>query len=191
MPQVSVQQTELQLPSYSAITFTLGSSTTPTVHQYIFPNQTPTERVTNSGTTVEGEDFWQGAGAYPTLSNGAGLLLVSYSVPAGASGNYPLTFVDYSSQNQFGTILYDNNLAQIPTTDQVGSISILPPTAYWRGSVDGNWTTDNLQTGVTNWTIDSAGTTDTHIAPGATTDVFFVGVGAQNLNTTLGGKFLD
>ncbi len=196
MPQVSLQQTELQLPSYSPITF-IGSSqrtqsnTTPIVHPYIFPNQAPFELVINSGTTVEGEDFWQGASAYPTLSNGAGLLLVGYSVPAGASGNFPLTFVDYSLQNQFGTILEDNNLAQIPTSDQNGSIAILPPTAYWRGSVDGNWieSTENLQTGVTNWTIDSAGTTDTHIAPGASTDVFFVGAGAQNLNTTLGADF--
>ena len=68
-----------------------------------------------------------------------------------------------------------------------GSIAILPPTAYWRGAVDGNWTTP--QTGVTNWTLDSAGTTDTHIAPGASTDVFFVGAGAQNLSTTLRASF--
>jgi hypothetical protein len=192
MPQVSGQQTEIQLPSYSAITFN-GSSqltqvnTTPIVHTYIFSNQSPFERVINSNRTVEGEDF--ATGNYPALSNGAGLLLVSYTVPAGASGYYPLTFVDYSAQNQFGTALFDNNTAQIATTDQNGSITIVPPTAYWRGSVDGNWTSDNLQTGVTNWTIDSAGTTDTHIAPGATTDVFFVGAGAQNLSTTLGAAF--
>ena len=180
-------QVELQLPSFSAITFTSSTNTTPTVHPYIFPNQSPSETIpiSASGRTVEGADFEQG-NTYPTLSNGAGLLLVSYSVPAGASGYYPLTFVDYSNQNPFGNALLDSNVMQIPTTDQSGSITIIPPTAYWRGSVDGTWTTDNLQTGATNWTLDSAGTTDTHIAPGASTDVFFVAAGAQNLNTTLG-----
>jgi hypothetical protein len=196
MPQVGSQQSELQLPSYSPITF-IGSSqftqtnTTPVVHPYIIPGQSPSERVINSNQTVEGEDFVMGS--YPTLSNGAGLLLVSYTVPAGATGYYPMTFADYSSDpenpNPFGTGLFDATSAQIPTTDQNGSIAILPPTAYWRGTVGGNWTPADLQTGVTNWTIDSAGTTDTHIAPGASTDVFFVGAGAQNLNTTLGANF--
>lgn len=187
-PAVSGMQVELQLPSFSTTTFVQSANTTPTVHPYIFPNQTPSATVINPGRTIEGADFEQGS-SYPTLSNGAGLLLVCYSVPAGASGFYPLTLIDYSAQNQFGTALFDSNLTQIPTADQNGSITILPPTAYWRGAVDTNWTTDNLQTGVTNWTIDSAGTTDTHIAPGATTDVFFVGAGAQNLSTTLGANF--
>jgi hypothetical protein len=186
-PMVSGMQVELQLPSFSAISFISSTNTTPTVHPYIFPNQSPSATIPNSGSgrTVEGADFEQG-NTYPTLSNGAGLLLVCYSVPAGASGYYPLSFVDYSNQNPFGNALLDSNVMQIPTTDQSGSITIIPPTAYWRGSVDGIWTTDNLQTGVTNWTLDSAGTTDTHIAPGASTDVFFVAAGAQNLNTTLG-----
>ena len=56
------------------------------------------------------------------------------------------------------------------------------------GTTDGVWTTDNLQTGVTNWTTDAAGTTDTHIAPADSTDVFFVGSGAET-NTTLGANF--
>ncbi len=184
-PMVSAMQVELQLPSFSAITFSNTANTTPTVHPYIFPNQAPSETIVNSGRTVEGGDFEMG-NIYPTLSDGAGLLLVSYSVPAGASGYYPLTFVDLSNQNQFGNAIFDSDLVQIPTSDQSGSITIMPPTAYWRGSVDGIWTTDSLQTGATNWTLDSAGTTDTHIAPGASTDVFFVAAGAQNLNTTLG-----
>ncbi|HKD37047.1 MAG TPA: hypothetical protein VKB78_09610, partial [Pirellulales bacterium] len=57
------------------------------------------------------------------------------------------------------------------------------------GTTDNVWTTDNIQTGITNWTIDSAGTTDTHIAPGASTDVIFIGGGAANLNTSLGADF--
>jgi hypothetical protein len=186
-PQVVSMQVELQLPSFSTITFTPNSNTTPTVHPYIFPNQSPSATVVNSGRTIEGADTEQGN--FPTLTNGVGLLLVNYSIPAGASGYFPLTFVDYPNQSQFGNALFDTNLAQIPTTDQNGSITILPPTAYWRGSVDGNWSTDNLQTGVTNWTVDAAGATDAHIAPGASTDVLFVGSGAQNLTTTLGGNF--
>jgi hypothetical protein len=194
-PQVSAMGVELQLPSFSTITFD-GSSTpttvntTPTAHPYIFPGQSPARSAVDSGRTVEGQDF--ASSSYPTLSNGAGLLLVSYTVPAGASGFFPLTFVDYSSQNVVGTALFMPGASgdvQIPTADQNGSITIVPPTAYWRGAVDGIWTTDNLQTGTTNWTIDSAGTTDTHIAPGVSTDVFFVGSGAMNLNTTLGGDF--
>ena len=149
----------------------------------------PSETVVNSGRTVRGGDF-AFSQTVPTLSDGAGLLLVTYSVPAGATGFYPLTFLNYSKTSEpLGTGLFDQTNTQIPTTDLNGSITITPPTAYWHGTTDGVWTTDNLQTGVTNWTIDAAGTTDTHIAPGASTDVFFVGSGATNLNTTLGANF--
>lgn len=190
-PQVSAFGVDLQLPSFSGITFTAPSSpttnTTPTTHPYLFSGQAPTERVTNAGRTVLGTDFAQSS--LPTLSNGAGLLLVTYSIPAGANGVFPLTFVDYSTSNPFGTGLFDGSNNQISTTDGNGSIVIQAPTAYWHGGTDGLWTTDNQQTGVTNWTIDAAGTTDTHIAPGSSTDVFFVGSGAANLSTTLGSNF--
>jgi hypothetical protein len=103
-----------------------------------------------------------------------------------------LIFVSYPPPHppqDIGTALFDPSDNTISATDQNGSIAILPPSAYWRGAVDGTWTTDNFQTGVTNWTIDSAGATDTRIAPGALTDVFFTASGAANLNTTLGGDF--
>jgi hypothetical protein len=190
-PQVGNFGVEIQLPSFSAVTFVGGppttTNTTPTVHPYLYSGQAPTESVVNSFRTVRGTDFAEST--VPTLSDGAGLLLVTYSVPAGVSGFYPLTFLDFSNQDQFGTALFDQTSVRIPTTDLNGSITIIPPTAYWRGTTDGVWTTDNLQTGVTNWTIDAAGITDTHIAPGASTDVFFVGSGAANLNTTLGANF--
>jgi hypothetical protein len=191
-PQVGAFGVELQLPSFGGLAFVPPpaptTNTTPTAHAYIFSGQSPTESVANAGRTVFGGDF-ASSNPVPTLFNNAGLLLVTYSVPAGATGVYPLTFVDYSNQNQLGTALFDQNNVQIPTTDLDGSMAILPPTAYWHGTTDGVWTTDNLQTGATNWTIDAAGTTDTHIAPGASTDVFFVGSGAMNLNTTLGADF--
>jgi hypothetical protein len=189
-PQVGAFNVEIQLPAFSSVAFTSSANPTPTVHPYIFSPQTPAESETNSGRTVEGTDF--APSSVPTLSDGAGLLLVTYSVPAGATGFYPLTFVSYPPPHppqDIGTALFDPSNNTIAATDQNGSIAILPPTAYWRGSVDGNWTTDNFQTGVTNWTIDSAGTTDTHIAPGASTDVFFTASGAANLNTTLGSDF--
>ena len=195
-PQVGNFGVEIQLPSFSTVKFsigslpTAGSETTPTVHPYIYNGQQPTEVAVGSGRTVEGGDFAESA--VPTLSNGVGLLLVPYSIPAGATGYYPLTFLDYSKTNPVGTGLFDDanptpNL--IPSTDQNGSIAILPPTAYWQGTVDGTWTTDDFQTGVTNWTIDAAATTDTHIAPGVSTDVFFTGSGATHLTTTLGSDF--
>ena len=192
-PQVGSFGVEIQLPSFSGVMFTPPptptTNTTPTTHPYIYNGQMPSETVVNSGRTVRGGDF-AFSQTVPTLSDGAGLLLVTYSVPAGATGFYPLTFLNYSKTSEpLGTGLFDQTNTQIPTTDLNGSITITPPTAYWHGTTDGVWTTDNLQTGVTNWTIDAAGTTDTHIAPGASTDVFFVGSGATNLNTTLGANF--
>jgi hypothetical protein len=192
-PQVGAFGVEIQLPSFSGVAFTPPSTpttnTTPTMHPYIYNGQAPTESVVNFGRTVRGGDFVQST-TVPTLSDGAGLLLVTYSIPAGTSGFYPLTFLDYSKPSEpLGTALFDQTNTQIPTTDLNGSIAIIPPTAYWRGTTGGVWTTDNFQTGVTNWTIDAAGTTDTHIAPAVSTDVFFVGAGAANLNTTLGANF--
>jgi hypothetical protein len=191
-PQVGAFNVEIQLPSFSNVTFpqpspTSGPNTTPTVHPYIFAGQSPTEKIVNSGRTTQGTD--NAESTVPTLSDGVGLLLVTESVPAGATGFYPLTFLANSPQDPVGTVLFDPSNHIIAATDQNGSIAILPPTAYWRGTVDGNWTTDNFQTGVTNWTVDSAGATDTHIAPGASTDVFFTGSGAANLTTTLGSDF--
>lgn len=188
-PQVGAFGVEVQLPSFSSLTFVTSADTTPTEHTYIYSGRsTPTESIGNSGRTIFGGDF-ASSNPVPSLFDNAGLLLATYSVPAGASGFYPLTFVDYSNQNLLGTALFDQNNAQIPTTDQNGSIAIIPPTAYWHGTTNGVWTTDNFQTGVTNWTIDAAGTTDTRIAPGASTDVVFVASGATNLNTTLGADF--
>jgi hypothetical protein len=56
-----------------------------------------------------------------------------------------------------------------------GSITIVstPANAYWKGTVDPNWSTGSYTTGVTNWSATANGSIDTHAAPGATTDVFF------------------
>jgi hypothetical protein len=78
---------------------------------------------------------------------------------------------------------------QVPNlTINNGSITIIPTTAYWRGNVDGNWSTNNA--GVTNWKTDASGATDTHTPPGIASDVFFTTTsGATNLSTTLDADF--
>jgi hypothetical protein len=87
--------------------------------------------------------------------------------------------------NGYSTDLTD----QVPNlTINNGSITIIPATAYWRGNVDGNWSTNNA--GVTNWKTDASGATDTHTPPGVASDVFFTTTsGASNLSTTLDTDF--
>ncbi len=195
-PQVGSFDLEVQLPNLTGVTFSVPGNPTPTTHPYIFsPQQLMSSQVglSNAGQTAFVTDF---ADTPPTLSNGVGLLLLDYQIAAGATGYFPLTLVPYSSStNPPGTSLLgsDINSTPIPSTLVSGSISIPTPTAYWSGAIDGNWTTDlfnSNHTGATNWAIDSAGATDTHIAPSATTDVFFTATsGAGNLNTTLGADF--
>ncbi len=69
-----------------------------------------------------------------------------------------------------------------------GAITVIPATAYWKGNVDGNWSTNNA--GVSNWKTDAGGATDTQAAPGVASDVFFTTTsGAANLSTTLDADF--
>jgi autotransporter-associated beta strand protein len=62
-----------------------------------------------------------------------------------------------------------------------------PTTAYWKGGVDGNWSTADSGPNF-NWASDSAGTTTTGATPGTPTAVTFSAIGAGNLSTTLGGN---
>jgi hypothetical protein len=137
-PLVGADNVELQLPATPAgVTFTSPptptTGTTPTVHAYLYPNQSPTEMVVNSGRTVEGSDF--ASSTLPALANGNGLLLVNYQIGAGASGSFPLTFVSYSPPaHPLGTGLFDGNNALLTATFQNGSINIsapVPEPATW------------------------------------------------------------
>jgi hypothetical protein len=107
------------------------------------------------------------------FSNGSFGLLLNNVVPG------------LSPPNGYSTDLTD----QVPNlTINNGSIIIIPATAYWRGNVDGNWSTNNA--GVTNWKTDASGATDTHTPPGIASDVFFTTTsGATNLSTTLDADF--
>jgi hypothetical protein len=79
----------------------------------------------NGGLTVEGSDF--ATSTLPPLNNGAGLLLVNYLIPAGASGSFPLSFVNYSPPTHpLGTALFDGNNVPFTATLQNGSINIAP-----------------------------------------------------------------
>jgi hypothetical protein len=137
-PLIGADNVELQLPATPAgVTFTPPptptTNTTPTVHAYLYQNQSPTEMVVNSGRTVEGSDF--ASSTLPALANGSGLLLVNYQIGAGASGSFPLTFVSYAPPTHpLGTALFDGNNAPLTATFQNGSINIsapVPEPATW------------------------------------------------------------
>jgi len=129
-PLIGADNVELTLPATpGGLTFLAPPSpttgTTPIVHPYLYPNQSPTEAVANGGLTVEGSDF--APNSLPPLNNGTGLLLVNFQIPAGASGNFPLTFVSYSPPGQpLGTALFDGNNVPLPATLVNGSINIAP-----------------------------------------------------------------
>jgi fibronectin-binding autotransporter adhesin len=59
-----------------------------------------------------------------------------------------------------------------------------PPTAFWKGGIDDNWSTPG------NWTSDEAGTSPLSVAPGYETDVKLYAAGASRLTTgTLDADF--
>ena len=60
------------------------------------------------------------------------------------------------------------------------------PTAYWKGSRDGNWSTTSPGY---NWTTAADGATETTALPGTGTDVYFVASSPGTLSTTLGTNF--
>ena len=130
-PLIGADNVELQLPPVPVgVTFmpppTPTTNTTPTIHPYLYPNQSPAEMVLNSGRTVEGSDF--APNTLPALANGSGLLLVNYQIAAGASGSFPLTFVSYSPPaHPLGTALFDESNNPLAATLQNGSINIAAP----------------------------------------------------------------
>ena len=127
-PMIGADNIELLLPTKPAgVTFTPPptptTNTTPTLHPYLYPNQSPTEMVANSGLTVEGSDFAEST--LPMLSDGSGLLLVTYQIAAGATGDFPLTFANYAPpSNPLGTALFDGNNVPLAASLQNGSINM-------------------------------------------------------------------
>ncbi len=114
---------------------------------------------------------------YATVPISGGILANVTVNPSGfTSGTFPLLLsgvqVALNPPSGFSTDFTDSG--PTPTITN-GSITIVstPATAYWKGTVDANWSTGSYTTGVTNWATDAGGAADTHAAPGASTDVFF------------------
>ena len=129
----------------------------------------------NSGTVtvnVTGTGF--GIGTYPLIT-GAGITSTNGftlgAVPANPSFSY--------------TLVTDggNNLAL-----QVALAVVVPPTAYWKGGVNNNWSAADSG-GIFNWASNSAATGSTGAKPGVTTAITFSATGAANQATVLGGNF--
>lgn len=125
--------------------------------------------------------------------NTLGLLSVgtTYTLINGYSGSIanpanlslaPFTGVDTTHT---GVLVSSNGLLQLVIANPV------PTSAYWSGSIDGNWNTAVTGTAASNWRTDATSNTDTYALPGATTDVHFVTSNptAANFTTTLGQAF--
>ena len=87
-----------------------------------------------------------------TIANLAGLSLL------------PFTGADTTHS---GTLL--NNSGNL----QLFVAGATPAGAYWAGSVDGDWNTQDLTTAATNWRTDATSNTDTFALPGPATTVYF------------------
>ncbi|QIF02857.1 autotransporter-associated beta strand repeat-containing protein [Roseimicrobium sp. ORNL1] len=119
------------------------------------------------------------------LLNLAGYGAGTYNLITGATGINLANFQLYSSS------LAGFNLALNVTGGNTLTLSVLastaPPVAYWKGDVDGFWSTNNA--GNTNFTSDAAGTTDVGGLLDGTSAVTFSATGAAlENNTTLGAN---
>ncbi len=117
-----------------------------------------------------------GAGPFTLISGGAG---------SGLAG-----FLLANTRVGVGGLAYPLNLSQGSTNVSltVGAASGVDR-AFWRGDVDGSWTTNNA--GNTNWATDATGRTELGATPGVLTDVFFSTLGAGNLTTTVPSSDLN
>ena len=109
------------------------------------------------------------------------------------SGTFPLLLSGVLAASNpptgYNTDFTDAGPAPTITNGSITIVSV-PATAYWNGTVDGNWSSGSYTTGVTNWSTDAGGATDTHAAPGAASDVFFTTTSLPtDLNTTLDADF--
>ncbi len=189
--QIGDDSVEISLgTSVTGFTFTGGGATMTT--PYLFPGSLgPRVSEANANETIQATDFASTNDANATLQTAGtlGLLKANFQVTGGTSGQFPLNFISIAT-DPLGTVLHDQATHTITTTLQSGLLVIQAPIAYWHGTTDGIWTTDNLATGATNWRTTLTGPADTHIPPGNTTDVFFTAAtGATHLSTTLGTDF--
>lgn len=123
-PQVGAALLELQAPAASGVTFTVPANATTVDHPYLFTGSMPTTNTADAGATFLATDYADQT--LPTAVDGAGLVLVDYTVAAGATGVIPLTLIPYP-QGHIGTGLFDGGNNQIAAQLQSGSIAILAP----------------------------------------------------------------
>ena len=111
------------------------------------------------------------------LINFSGTLLNSGSLASWTASSLPGGATGYSFALVSGTEI---------TVTFTGS-GTTPAVAYWQGALSGTWAT--VTSGSTNFTSDAAGTTNTTVIPGSTTNVKFTANSAGNLGTVLGQDF--
>ena len=129
--------------------------------------------------TLSGGTFSQSGATTLNFANLAGFGVGTYTLISGAAGidfhNFALGAVPGGS---FAYSLSDPTSSSLALVVQ--STVVIPPVAFWKGTINSNWSTNN--SGNTNWATTAAGTTDTQGPPGSTTDVFFAVTGANGGN---------
>jgi autotransporter-associated beta strand protein len=136
---------------------------------------------------ITGGIYTKNAGTVTVNVSGTGFGANIYPLITGASISSTTGFVlgTVPSNPSFSYALVANsgNLAL-----QVTVAVVSPATAYWKGSVNNNWSAADSGANF-NWATTSAGTTSTGAKPGVTTAVTFSATGAANQATVLGGNF--
>ena len=138
-----------------------------------------TDSITNTGTTTIGGVntitlFGSAStGTYNLLSTTTALSGANFSLN---TSNLVLGFTTYS-----GAASGNNYVLSVVA-------NATPGTAYWKGGVSAVWG-DAASAPTSNWTTDSAGTTDANQVPGISSDVVFSATGGINTGTTLGTDF--
>jgi hypothetical protein len=120
-PQIGDQQVMLSLPDTLDVFFTAAGPTI--AHPYLFAPQMPGTSVSND--VVYGTDFPQDI-APPVLANGAGLLMIEFTVKGGTTGDFPLTFDTDLLADPGATALLDQEDHPISFCIENGAIDIAP-----------------------------------------------------------------
>lgn len=119
--------------------------------------------------------------ALGTLGTGSYTLINGYSGTISTFSNLNLNTVFAGDTTHSGVLRNSAGALQLFITNPT------PLTAYWNGSIDGNW--DTLGSGATtNWRDAVTGGADTLALPGSTTDVHFYTSTAGNFTTSLGAQ---
>ncbi len=171
----------------ATLALTVGvSSSVPAILNFNTSNFT-TDQITTPGNivvnaaTINFNALYGGALAAGTISAPATYPLITTT---GTGSTATFSNVTIGSANTFGNIYYLTSTATTLYLDVVASTTGAA-TAYWTGSVDGNWNTTSPNS---NWMTTPTGGTDAGL-PGSTTNVIFTANSPGNLTTTLGQAF--